>query len=575
MRSPKMPSYSILRLLPVVSTVVIPLSWSVASQAQTQTAPLPEFKIQRVDELANQQNSEAVDLAPIEAVDPTPTEFPDVIVQRQQEITVPAETGAVISEIQVRYLDKRDNEVDGNTKSNIITREFDLQPGDIYDEQLAREGVERLLDLDIIRRANISLEPTADEGEVVMVIDVVEKGSFFFNFSRSVDHPSTLFGPLQPATVLPGSNRSSSFNAGTTFGFRNLGGTDQNLVLGVEGGSDTLGFDLRYTNPGVGDSLRRWGYSLNYFYSQASELPVYDNGDRDVDLPNGDAPWVHRIGGGIEIFRPFTDDFKGAFGLSYQQVSVREDIFTTTLAPRDGDFDRSRRLLVLSDGSLAIFESGRGEGNRLTFGDDGIDDLLSFSFAGEVDRRDDPKFPTRGYRFLVRSDQFIPIGEASVFSNRLAGSYTVYAPFPFIGFREGPRTFVFNVQGGTTIGDLPPYDAFNLGGSSSVRGYDQGEVGSGRSFIQATAEYRYPIANLRLFRQDVNLRGTFFVDYATDLGSGDTVPGRPAEARDKPGSGLGYGLGLRAETGFGPLRAEFGLSDQGDSQFIFTVGDRF
>ena len=564
MRSPKMSYYSILRLLPVVSTVIIPLSWTVSSQA----SEFPDFKVQRVDKLAQQHSSEAVDLAPVE--------FQEVIVQRPEEITVPAETGAVISEIQVRFLDKRDNEVDGNTKSNIITREFELQPGDVYDEQLAREGLERLLDLDIIRVANISLEPAADPSEVVMVVDVVERGSFFLNFARSVDHPSTLFGPLQPATVLPGSNRSSSFNAGTTFGFRNLGGTDQNLVLGVEGGSDTLGFDLRYTNPGVGDNVRRWGYSLNYFHSQASELPVFDNGDRDVDLPNGDAPWVHRIGGGIEVFRPFTDNFKGAFGVSYQQVSVREDIFTTTLAPRDGDFDRFDRLLLLPDGSLAIFETGRrGEGNRLTFSDDGIDDLLSFSFAGEVDRRDDPTFTTRGYRFLVRSDQFIPIGEASVFSNRLAASYTVYAPFPFIGFREGPRTFVFNVQGGTTIGDLPPYDAFNLGGASSVRGYDAGEVGSGRSFIQATAEYRYPIANLRLFRQDLNLRGTFFVDFATDLGSGDTVPGRPAEARDKPGSGLGYGLGLRADTVFGPLRAEFGLTDQGDSQFIFTVGDRF
>lgn len=575
MRSPKMPSYSILRLLPVVSGLVIPFAWSVAGHAQIQTTPLPELKIQRVDELVNQQNSEAVDLAPVEAVDPTPTEFPDVIVQRREEITVPAETGAVISEIQIRYLDKRDNEVDGNTKSNIITREFELQPGDVYDEQLARDGLERLLDLDIIRRANISLEPAADPSEVVMVIDVVERGSFFFNLSRSVDHPSTLFGPLQPPTVLPGSNRSSSFNAGTTFGFRNLGGTDQNLVLGVEAGSDTLGFDLRFTNPGIGDNVRRWGYSLNYFHSQTSELPVYDNGDRDVDLPNGDAPWVHRVGGGIEVFRPFTDDFKGAFGLSYQQVSVREDIYTTVLAPRDGDRDRNRRLSVLPDGSLAVFETESGAGNRLTFNDEGVDDLLSFSFAGEVDKRDTPILTTRGSHFLFRSDQFIPVGEASILSNRLAASYTVYAPLPFIGFSEGPRTFVFNVQGGTTIGALPPYDAFSLGGSSSVRGYDKGEVGSGRSFIQATAEYRYPIADLRLFRQDINLRGTFFVDFATDLGSGDTVPGEPAEARDKPGSGLGYGLGLRAETGFGPLRAEFGLTDQGDSQFIFTVGDRF
>jgi len=532
---------SILRLLPIVSTVVIPWGWAVSSSAQTQASELPNFKVQRVDQLA-QQTSEATHLAPIP--------FQEVAVQ-PEEITVPAETGAVISDIQVRFLDKADNEVDGDTKSYIITREFELQPGDVYDEQLALEGLKRLLDLDIIKRANISLEPTADPTEVVMVIDVVEKGPFFFNFSRSVEHPSTLFGPLQPPTVLPGSDRSSAISGGVIFGFRNLGGTDQNLILGVEGGSDTLGFDLRFTNPGVGENIRRWGYSLNYFHSQASELPVFDNGDRDVDLPNGDAPWVHRIGGGIEIFRPFTDDFKGALGLSYQQVSVREDIFSTTLTPED-EF-----------------------GNPLTFSDRGLDDLLSLSFAGVLDRRDHPRLTSRGYRFLFRTDQFIPIGDASVFSNRLAANYTHYVPLPLFGFTEGPRTFVFNLQGGTVIGDLPPYGAFSLGGSNSVRGYDAGEVGSGRSFLQATAEYRYPIANFRLFRQDVNLRGTFFVDYATDLGSGDTVTGQPAEVRDKPGSGLGYGLGLRADTALGPVRVEFGLTDQGDNQFLFFVGDRF
>jgi hypothetical protein len=42
-------------------------------------------------------------------------------------------------------------------------------------------------------------------------------------------------------------------------------------------------------------------------------------------------------------------------------------------------------------------------------------------------------------------------------------------------------------------GDIPPYEAFALGGTNSIRGYDEGDVGSGRSYAQFTAEYRFPL----------------------------------------------------------------------------------
>ncbi|HBL12293.1 MAG TPA: hypothetical protein DD379_12970, partial [Cyanobacteria bacterium UBA11162] len=155
----------------------------------------------------------------------------------------------------------------------------------------------------------------------------------------------------------------------------------------------------------------------------------------------------------------------------------------------------------------------------------------------------------------------------NILFNRLSGSYTQYIPVEFFGFSRGYQTFVFNLQGGTVIGELPPYEAFSLGGGSSVRGYQSGDVGSGRSFVQATAEYRFPVFSW--------LGGTLFADYATDLGSGDTVPGEPAEVRDKPGSGFGYGVGVRVRSPFGSVQVDFGFSDQGNSQLHFRVGERF
>ena len=214
-------------------------------------------------------------------------------------------------------------------------------------------------------------------------------------------------------------------------------------------------------------------------------------------------------------------------------------------------------------------------GNRLTFSADGQDTLLTINFASALDRRNDNLNPTRGYRFLFGMDQSIPIGDANILHNRLSANFSQFLPFKLFGFTEGDRTLVLNVQGGTVIGDLPPYEAFGLGGSGSVRGFIGGELGTGRSFVQATAEYRFPIFKFNAFKQKYTLGGNLFVDYASDLGSGDTVRGEPAEVRNKLGSAFGYGFGLRLPTGFGTVRLEFGFNDDGGNRVHFNIGERF
>lgn len=100
-----------------------------------------------------------------------------------------------------------------------------------------------------------------------------------------------------------------------------------------------------------------------------------------------------------------------------------------------------------------------------------------------------------------------------------------------------------------------------------MRGYGQGEIGSGRSFVQATAEYRLPIYKA--------LGGTLFADYATNFSSGDTVPGSPGVVRDRPGSGFGIGAGLRYKSPIGTLRADWAVTARGDNRLQFTVGEKF
>ncbi|MBE9048396.1 BamA/TamA family outer membrane protein [Pleurocapsales cyanobacterium LEGE 10410] len=459
--------------------------------------------------------------------------------------TVPVGNREVITDIVVRFVDENGNLTKGKTNPEVITREFDLQPGDAYDAELGKEGLQRVVDLTIIDRASLSLEPVTDN-QAVLAIAVRESSNFFYGFGLTLPPPTALQGPVRPNTVNALSNSATGIAGGVRVGLRNLGGNNQQVSLGVEGGVEKFGFDLGYRR-----FLRHdRGIGVNLFNRRGVE-PEFDEGERDLDLENNNDPWVHRLGGGIEYFQSIGEDFQGVIGVSYQRVSVRDGAFSDDLAARDE------------------------LGNRLVVSDGGQDDLLTLNFAAFLDRRNDSENPTNGYQLKFGSDQYFSVGEADVLANRLAANYTHYLPFPLFGFSEGAKTLVFNVQGGTILGDAIPYDAFILGGSSSVRGYDTGEISTGRSFIQATAEYRYPIFGFNAFNQNIDVGGTLFIDYATDLGSADAVIGQPAVVRDQPGDGFGYGFGLRTLTPIGAVRTEFALNDEGDTKFVFTVGDRF
>ena len=156
--------------------------------------------------------------------------------------------------------------------------------------------------------------------------------------------------------------------------------------------------------------------------------------------------------------------------------------------------------------------------------------------------------------------------------NRLRANHAQYIPVGLFSRgkprSDNPEVIAINVQGGTVIGNLPPAEAFNLGGFDSVRGYGENDVGSGRSYVLLSSEYRFPIYKSVL-------GGVLFADFASDLGSGDTVLGEPAEVRDKPGTGLGLGGGLRVNSPLGLIRLDFGVSDQGESRLRFGFGQRF
>jgi outer membrane protein insertion porin family len=441
----------------------------------------------------------------------------------------------VVEDIRVRFLNKEGQAtteegqaVRGRTRDFIITREVQLKPGDVFNRQTAERDLRRVFGLGIFEDVRLSFAPGQDPRRVVVVVDVIERNTGSIAAGAGISSASGLFGSV-------------------SYQQQNLGGNNQTLGAELQLGlRDALLFDVNFTDPWIAGDPYRTSYTVNLFRRRSISL-IFEGGDPEVNLPNGDRPRILRTGGGVSFTRPLSRDvftpaeWTASLGLQYQRISIRDA--DGELSPRD---ERN---------------------NNLSFSGSGRDDLLTLQFGAVRDRRNSALRPTSGSLLRLGAEQSVPVGEGSIFLTRLRGNYSYYIPVTFTNFTRGPQALAFNIQGGTVIGDLPPYEAFSLGGSSSVRGYDEGDVGAGRSFIQATAEYRFPIFSV--------VGGALFVDYASDLGSGSGVPGNPGGVRGKPGNGFGYGLGVRVQSPLGPIRIDYGLNDQGDSRIHFGIGERF
>jgi outer membrane protein insertion porin family len=130
------------------------------------------------------------------------------------------------------------------------------------------------------------------------------------------------------------------------------------------------------------------------------------------------------------------------------------------------------------------------------------------------------------------------------------------------------QALAFQVSAGANIGNLPTYEAFCLGGGNSVRGYYDCDLGVGKSFGEATIEYRFPIFRI--------ISGEVFIDGGTAFGTQANVSGNPGGALNKPGQGYSIGTGLIVTTPVGPLRLEVASQDlTGNWRFNLGVGWKF
>ncbi|HIK07566.1 MAG TPA: outer membrane protein assembly factor [Trichormus sp. M33_DOE_039] len=427
----------------------------------------------------------------------------------------------LVNDIKFRFVndegktvDNNGNSVSGRTKPDFLQQQLQLKPGQVFQENIVRQDVQNLYRTGLFQSINVAFE--GDASNLDVIYELKENGARAINVGGSYNADTGLIGTVN-------------------YQDQNIGGRNDILSVNVGVSSRDLQFDTKFISPYRATNPDRLGYTVKIFRSRE----LSETFDDQITLANGDKVREGKFGAGISLQRPI-DGWDTSLGLNYSRTSIRD---------REGNIT-----------------STDAQGNPLSASGTGVDDLTTVSFSATKDQRDNLINPTQGSVLKLSTEQSVPIGESNISMNRLTANYSQYVPVQLFNSQK-PQVFALNVQAGTVLGKLPPYETFNLGGSNSVRGYDPGDVGNGRSYVLASAEYRFPIVPI--------VGGVVFADFASDLGSGDTVLGDPAGVRNKPGSGFGYGAGVRVDSPLGLIRADYGINDQGESRVHLGIGQRF
>ncbi len=453
----------------------------------------------------------------------------------------------------------------GKTKDWVIKRELKSQPGTIFNRKILEADISRLYATSLFDDVKVSLGPdNSNPGKVIIFLDLSEQRTGSLTGGLGYSNSSGIFASigLQETNAL-GRAWSSSLN----------------LNFGEY--STTYNFSLY--DPWIKGDKHKTSFRTNVFLSRdyPQEFRSEGNGKiyavNDTNSNSSDSfssIILEKTGGGFSFSRPLNggDPFKASKwrvlgGMNFKRVRMIDSSGNSKpygdMTPTKGNINEIICIgYTASDGSCPDENT-----------------LVSFIASTTRNNLDNSINPTSGNKLKLGSEQFIPLGENSPTFNRVNASYAFFIPTRLINLTKGCKSsnpssddcsqaIGFQLKGGTIFGELPPYEAFCMGGTSSVRGWSSCDLAVSKTFVEGTAEYRFPIWRM--------ISGALFADAGSDLGSQDDVPGKPGKLLKKSGSGFSVGGGIGVKTPIGPLRLDVASKDfSGDYRYTLGVGWKF
>ncbi len=535
-------------------------------------------------------------------------------VSPEGEVQLAVRQGTVAG-VEVQFLTKegsatndKGQPIKGKTKPWVITREISLKAGQLFNRRNLEEDLKRLYGTGLFSDVKVTLKPEpANPGQVTIVLGIVEQSTGSLSGGLGYSQSQGVFGQVQ----LQDSNLlGRAWDLATSFTYGQFGGLfditftdpwikgdpfrtafrvkafisrDVPQIFQSQSNGNILTASQFYEPPGskINDAYSKKAFNIN-----SSNNPTernFDNVGDAVDADdslnwfnyNGNSVVLQRAGGNLQFVRPLNG------GNPYKRVPWSVVLGLSAQQVRPINFSGSSQPYGVASNN---FNSNGGEVPIdsvicVAFNCATSNNLVGVRAAATMNTLDDPRNPTRGNFLSLGTEQFFSVGPDSPTFNRLRASFTHFIPVRWLKLYKGCRpkagetedcrqALAFQASAGTNIGSLPTYEAFCVGGGNSVRGYYDCDLGVGRSFGEATIEYRFPIFSI--------VSGELFIDGGTTFGSQVNVSGNPGGLLLKPGEGFSVGTGLIVTTPVGPLRLEVASQDfTGEWRFNLGVGWKF
>jgi len=342
--------------------------------------------------------------------------------------------------------------IEGNdkTKEKVISREINIEPGDLFNFETVKKSLQKIYNLGFFEDVSMKLEPGTEENSIVLVVKVIEKNTGKFGIGAGYNSEEGLMGF-------------------TSYEEENLFGGGEKVQAKVELGGRTT-YKLSFLEPWLGDTPTSLGFEV---YDT-----VNNKEDKEEEVILGEYD-EERLGGRLILGRKISDSFK--LGLELKSERVTHDLISGTL-PEDTDEGLTNSLVPTFsyDTRDNVFEPTSGWYHSFSL------EKAGGFLGGDYDFTK-YNLTLRAYISTKFIEDVVDISSVKKITDNLSKG-----------------VLALRAMGGIADTDLPSFAAYQVGGMNTIRGYDFAEFSGDKSLV-FNVEYRFPLAE--------NFQAVIFADW--------------------------------------------------------------